>query len=493
MDESVKDIFDAFQGKQKKEQENIKSLRVTLKNIDILKNLPEDLEELFCTDLELNELPNLPKNLKYLNCNNNKLKSLPELPNDLTHLFCGDNELEELPKLPKNLLVLNCSNNKLKSLPEIPLSLKNLQCNKNELEALPNLKNIGFLNASNNKITKIPKNNVKTLLLSDNLITKVSDYIKHSDINISLFNNPIAKEIYHIVQPDLSLIQYREYNGEKFNVITFRKGTVLFRNYALLSVVAEDFIGKVKKSFLWGEEYYLSPDHLVWYSLSPFDEMFGSIKSINVLQQDITLILGLLPSEDIGKNIIFYEETKYQIECNKKKYKRKVQQGDYACFKDDFMEQNPDIMGSFQMYPGDDRKRFNYKDKFILDYETFYEDHSKYINIPEVVLYPRKIRDKKDRVLSKKSFNQEWFEKHIDEYNVKPLHIFENLYGNLEKYKNIMTQFLSPEGFTMDGNTYHMTINKKTRDFVIAEFAEPSLLEICLHVSDKNKEKFLKK
>lgn len=537
MDESLKDIFNTFQGKVKEQnvkKENAKVLTIkSSKDLYLLNELPEDLDELIIDPITLKELPKLPKNLKKLRCNVNALTKLPELPATLTNLHCYGNDIEELPelpdslisllcssnqlkklpklpknlyelecnfnqletlpKLPKDLGFLRCSSNKLKELPELPENLTQLICNQNQLESLPNLKNTRYVDASKNKISKFPKyGNVWTLLLNDNLITKIPKTINIT--HISLYNNPASEKLYHVGHPDMNLIQYREYNGEKFPVITFRKGTVLFRNYHDLSLVAEDFIGKVKKSFFWGEEYYLSPDHLIWYSLSPFDTMFGNIKSINVLQQDVTLILGLLPSEYIGRDIILFGETKFQIDCIDKKYKRKVEQGkDYGCFRDDFIEQNPDIMGSFQNFPSDDRKVFNYKYKFELDYETFYEDHSKYVNIPEIVLYPRKIRDTKDRILDKKKFNQQWFEKNIDEYNVKPLHVFEGNYNDLTKYKTIMDQFLSPEGFSIDGKVYHMTINKKTRDFVIAEFAVPELLDLCLPVSDKNKEKFLKK
>jgi hypothetical protein len=537
MDESLKDIFDAFQGKVKEYTKEEKKKKILIikssKDLYLLNELPEDLDELIIQPITLKELPSLPKNLKTLRCeinaltklpelpkfleqlhcngnelielpelpdtlisllcNSNKLKRLPKLPKNLYELECNLNQLEELPKLPNGLGYLRCYSNKLKELPKLPENLNQLICRQNELESLPDLHNTHYVDASKNKISKFPNYiNVYSLLLNDNLLTKIPKNIKIN--RLSLYNNPVAEKMYHVGQPDTNLIQYREYNGEKFPVITFRKGTVLFRNYHDLSLVAEDFIGKVKKSFLWGEEYYLSPDHLIWYSLSPFDTMFGNIKSINVLQQDVTLILGLLPSEYIGRDIILFGETKFQIDCIDKKYKRKVEQGnDYGCFRDDFIEQNPDIMGSFQNFPSDDRKAFNSKNNFELDYETFYEDHSKYVNVPEVVLYPRKIRDTKDRILNKKKFNQEWFEKHIDEYNVKPLHVFEGNYNDLTKYKTIIDQFLSPEGFSIDGNTYHMTVNKKTRDFVISEFASPELLELCLPISDKDKQKFLKK
>ena len=275
-------------------------------------------------------------------------------------------------------------------------------------------------------------------------------------------------------------------------MITFKKGTVLFRNYYRKEVIRQDFVGLPKSSFWFGQDYYLSPDHLIWYSLSPFDTLFGPIKSINVLQEDVKLILGLLPSEEVGTNIIYYGQTRYQTDCHLKKFKRKVEQLGYSCFKDDFLEQHPDIMGSFQIFPGDIRTFFDKENKFILDYETFYQDKER-TNIPEVVLYPRKIRDKKDRILSAKKFTNEWLAEHIDEYNMRPLHIFENKDDELENYKDILDKFLSPEGFEIDGVKYHMTLNKKNRDFVIVEFADECLLKHCIPIKVENKIEYYNK
>lgn len=516
MDESLKDIFDAFQGEIKEKIPIvIKELNIQKETIELLNSLPEDLEVLSCSNCGIDNLPKLPKNLKKLYCSFNNLTKLPKLPKGLIRLYCNNNQIVELPKLPKTIEFIHCGKNKLKSLPALPKNLDVLECNDNELKELPklppvlrrldcsnnqltflpSLKNILIVNAENNYITTIPKHSgVRDLFLNKNVIEEIPKSLKNSDVNIALFDNPVAKDLYHVSQADLNLIQYGKYNNDKFPIITFRKGTVLFRKHHDLALIAEDFIGKP-----FGDDYYLSPDHLVWYSLSPFEKYFGNITSINVLQNDVHLILGLLPSTYTGIDIIIHQPTFFQTDCDKKKYIRKVDQPMYKCFKDDFIEQNPDIMGSFQLYIGkaDDRTLFQYNEKFILDYESFYQDNTKKINIPEVVLYPRKIRDKEDRILHKQEFTQSWFEKHIEEFNVKPIHVFTNEGVNwkmsLDKYKNIMDQFLSPEGFSIDGNMYHMTVNKKTRDFVIAEFASPELLKLCLPISDKDKQKFLKK
>lgn len=472
--------------KQNIPSDSFKTLIITLDTINLINDLPKDLYELKCVNCKLKELPNL------------KLKT----PN-LKHLICSENELTELPELPEKLEWLNCNNNKLKKLPELPNTLITLNCYNNKLKKLPDLKNVKGCSANNNKISKMPKltRNIKNLFLKNNNISFVPKEYYNSDVNIALIGNPVAKELYHIESPDLKLIEYRVYHDEDFPVITIPKGTVLFRNHINPRFIARDFVGMLKKSFWNGEEYYLSPNHLVWYSLRPFEEMFGSVTSINVLQNDIKVILGLKPSKLNGFDIIHYGETNFQIECDKLKHKRKVPQKDgagneYACYKEDFIEQNPDIMGSFQNYPGDDATKFKFTKDFILDYETFYEDDSGYINVPELVIYPRKIRDIKDRIMKKKDFTEQWLENHIDEFNVKPLYIFDNEYfidgKDFTKYKEIIDKLLSPKGYEIGKTIYHMTVNKRDRSFIMKELANENVLKNCLDVADENKFKFLK-
>ena len=465
--------------------ESFKTISISLDNINLLNDLPEDLYQLICVNLNLQKLPNL------------KLKT----PN-LIELFCYGNQLKELPELPEKLVYLNCNDNQIKKLPELPETLKYLNCNNNQLKSLPDLKNLIGCSANNNKISKMPKltRNIIRLYLKNNNIKIIPKEYYSSDVITTLIGNPIGKEIYHITSTDLKLIEYRKYKEEDLPVITIPKGTVLFRNHPNPQVIANDFIGMPKKSFWFGEEYYLSSNHLVWYSLRPFEEMFGNTTSINVLQNDIKVILGLNPSNLTGTDIIFWRETKFQIECDKLKHKRKVPQTDgdgteYACYKEDFIEQNPDIMGSFQNYPGDDATGFRFNKKFILDYETFYEDSNKFINVPELVIYPRKIRDFKDRVMKKKDFTEQWLEDHIEEFNVKPLYIFNSEFNfggkDFTKYKEIIDSLLSNKGYEIEGTTYHMTVNKRDRSFIMKEFANETTLKHCLPV-ETDKLKFLK-
>jgi hypothetical protein len=137
--------------------------------------------------------------------------------------------------------------------------------------------------------------------------------------------------------------------------------------------------------------------------------------------------------------------------------------------------------------------------------EKALSDYDKYINTPELVLYPRRIRDTTDRITNIKDINTEWFSKHIDEFNFKPLVTIDasiydenidlddlnNLYKS--KIQNVLTAFLSPQGYKDPENreTYHMTVNKKDRTYVIAEFASEELLKDCLPIDYCDKVKYL--
>lgn len=82
-----------------------------------LAHLPEQLEELVCSQQHLQDLGTLPASLKYLIVHENKLKAL---------------DLESTPLLVK----LNISDNDMESLIHLPIPLKELYCDYNRLELL---------------------------------------------------------------------------------------------------------------------------------------------------------------------------------------------------------------------------------------------------------------------------------------------------------------------------------------------------------------------
>jgi hypothetical protein len=122
----------------------------------------------------------------------------------------------------------------------------------------------------------------------DNNITFPKNKTEYRKSNIAVNQDIIKNWLREKHNIFIDIIPF--YNEEDLPIITIPKGTVLFRNHDNPQVIANDFVGMPKKSFWNGEEYYLSSNHLVWYSLRPFEKMFGDITSINVLQNDIKVI-----------------------------------------------------------------------------------------------------------------------------------------------------------------------------------------------------------
>ena len=152
---------------------NLKILDCTGNQLTKLPELPANLKQLYCSRNQLTELPILPPNLKILECVKNKLSfDLPPLPNDLEELYCSNNPLFYLQErvrmknssrnfslpLPEKLKILECNDNRLYELPTLPINLEQLNCsNNNRFEKLPPLPpNLNRLNCSNNNLTELP-------------------------------------------------------------------------------------------------------------------------------------------------------------------------------------------------------------------------------------------------------------------------------------------------------------------------------------------------
>lgn len=518
---------------------NLKELELSGLNLDSIEKIPSSLKILDISDNKLTNLLDLPLTLEHLNISKNlleyvdvskldklisyecgfcKMKQLSNLPDNITRILCNNNELTKLPKLPPKLINLNCSNNKLTKLEKINLPMRTLNCSHNKIKILEFDENIfnkiGFytFNLSYNNLSEIPdiKNFDKisklTLDISHNKIKTVDEkFVNNKKIEINLIGNPLSKKYYHLAEVNKKNIQKRNLDDKEFQVITIPKGTVIFRNNHRMEHIIFDYIGA--QSVENPDEYILSPDHQLWFYLKPFDNWFGKVQTFNVVTRDIVVILGLLPSKLVGKDIIISNRNFIQVDCNTKKYKTKstFHNGGYQCLNDELIESHPDIMGALQNNKVDDSTFINSSrvDLDYLDYWTYYEDFDKYINIPELVLYPRRIRDTMDRVTNIKDINTEWFSKHINEYNFKPLVTIDASINNEEnwnssdlyksKVQNVITAFLSPQGYKdhVNGETYHMTVNKKDRTYVIAEFASEELLKDCLPIDYCDKVKYL--
>jgi Leucine-rich repeat (LRR) protein len=119
--------------------------------------------------------------LKYL-----ELKMFPDLDSDiienLEELYIGNNELESLPDLNhfKNLLVLDISINKINKLKKMPKKLIEFTCFDNKIEDISNISVCA---------------NLKTLFISNNLITSLDFLNNHQNLEILMANNNKISDI----------------------------------------------------------------------------------------------------------------------------------------------------------------------------------------------------------------------------------------------------------------------------------------------------------
>jgi hypothetical protein len=112
-------------------------LNVSGFDITSLPDLPEDLEELWCNNTQLDTLPDLPSELYVLWCSNTPLTSLPDLPDGLQEIRCYSTQITSLPTLPEQLLILHCSDTPLTSLPSLPSRLQQLYIDDTHITSLP--------------------------------------------------------------------------------------------------------------------------------------------------------------------------------------------------------------------------------------------------------------------------------------------------------------------------------------------------------------------
>lgn len=358
-----------------------------------------------------------------LDLSNKKLKYIYEIPSHIKALICDNNELEELPELPPKLTYLYCNNNKLKSLPKLPETLNTLVCYNNLLTTLPKLpKEMVCLEAENNLLTNMPKI-PKTLLFR-------------------FEGNPFSKNLYNIseLNPKNISIENEEY------YLTLKKGTILFHNMSYYKNYSEMYLG-----FKVDGKYILSPDHQTYFFLHPFCLTYGEITTINVLQNDVRIFLGLLPSKikkyEIGNR--FYQS------CDNVEYESKLKTP-YQCLIDKYR----DIHGwiTFDGYPkpgfwhGENCNFLKY-----YKYVSYYKDIDGYIDRPEVQLYPRRKKVLKDVVVNTDDYIS-YIDKHSDEFNYKTICMVNN--SNFNEYKKCIDSLLSKDGLCTNIGTFKAVHDK---------------------------------
>jgi hypothetical protein len=468
--------------------------------LNMVKSIPYFLTYINLSSNYIKNIPSFPDKLETIILSKNDLTIIPELPKNLKYLQINENRLVSLPKLPKKLEFLDVSSNNLKSLPDIPDTLLNVNASTNSISSIGKIsKNIVTLNLKSNNLKNLPvelPDSLKNLDLSYNKFETMPIVPSYTKMNIS--NNPLYINLRKLQPKYITTHKFSESSESEdssdssnlYKTVKIPKGTVLFHSAKRMEQFSELFVGYPYKSGT-ESEFRLHPQHLSFFYLSPSFQRseYGPNEGLFILTKDIEVVLGLLPSKDTKRQI----ELKYQEDCKNLDYDTAIEQK-YECFKRDFPNKAGYLTQGYRNFKTDPEvEKFNY-------FYSYFEDFEGNLNIPELVIHPRKERMQKDLILPKSDFSYTWLDKHIDEYMFKPFFIFEHkLEEGIPSSKSLfdyvykLKVLLSPEGFTDDSGTYHMTIHKDEGFYMIAEYTSPEVLNECLSVSDPEKEEFLKK
>jgi hypothetical protein len=465
-------------------------------NLRFLPFIPDGVNRLNFSNNKIITMKVIPYFLTYVNLSSNVLESIPQLPNRLETLILSKNSLLELPELPKTLTYLSVSENRLKTLPRLPPKLEFLDVSSNNLKKIPDLPDsINYVNASSNKIHSIGKvsKNITTLLLKSNELAELPilpESLKVLDVSYNKFEklpkipdytkmnityNPVEINIRQI-KP--TYVKTYTYEDQEYKTVKIPKGTVMFHSTNFLGQQIECFVGYNINNF-----YRLHPQHLTYFYLSPSFQHsdYGSNEALYILTEDVEVVLGVLPSHDTKRQI----ELNYQEDCTNLNYDTTLVQR-YECFKGNFQDKNGFFTQGYKNFKID--AELDKLDHFF----SFYTDFDGNVNVPELVIHPKKERSEKDIILPKEEVSFEWLDSHINEYKFKPFLIFEEG-QSIQNYLGKFRQLLSPEGLHDGKETFHMTVHKTQGFYMIAEYTSKKVLKECLSIEDDMKEEFLKK
>lgn len=521
--------------------------------LESLPSLPKNLQILRCGKNLLSSLPTLPSSLKILICKENSIQKIPSIPSNITKLDVSGNLIETLPKLPSNLKFLDCSNLPLKTKISFPsnletlicknlnltnldfnfLKLKNLDCSNNLITEIPFMYKLESLNCSNNNIEvlNVPPNlkvleaksshireidmfhnKLQYINVSDNLLhflPKLPPSLLFLSFNsnpmlnipafpsslrfISYYNTYFAEDSipnkYRYIS-DLSLISIIEYNGMDVELLTIPKGTVLFRN--LKGELLSDFLGV--KSYKDPDNYYLFPNHQVFFYQSPF--ALDSIAEYpNMVAfyttKDVKVVLGIYPGT-MYRNL---EIENFSVNCGEYKISSIYPGVKYdMCFDDEFMKQYPDVVGKINISDVDGKRHIQvaYDYPQIAKYYHYSEDSKGNIGVPEIALHPRRIRVNTEIVSNEKDINENFnLEESKDEYNYYPLIIGEHRKFQQDEFYMYVEELISPQGLAINDKTYHMTIDTRTKMYVLYEEASEETKKHCIPIKSNIKTNFI--
>jgi Leucine-rich repeat (LRR) protein len=499
-------------------------------NIATLPKLPNSIKSLTLDSLPLQSLPKIPTKLLNLNISKLKLTELPELPLKLEMLDCSDNYIADLT-LPSKLYTLNCSKNQIRKIPYLP-NLEFLNCSDNLIPELKNLaESLVNLNASHNRLSKFPcfesrDSQIENMNLSYNNISELpvitytnlyhldvsynnikdeKNILKLSrDIEFFFDGNPVYEKVAAKLKKTDLPYRPRFFKDEIINITKLPKGTVLFRAVTDPKFMMNDYTGYFKNSE--SKYSYIWPNFNVFFYPYPFVvEQIPLLLSDKtnmitcVLQNDVDIIMGLLPSKN-SRNDRYNNEIKYMKPCDKIEISEHFTGNNFdPCLDPDFLRQNKDVIGGLYLSPTDSDAQ-NVVDQSILKYlpyRRYFQDHNNSVGVPEIILYPfRERKDKEVKFNRTETTSPGWLAKHISEYNYLPVNISKHKFYTDSDFYNFVVQALTPEGYTSTGEggggeTLHMTIDTLTHFYVIAEYADEATLKRCIPLEEPNKIKFL--
>jgi hypothetical protein len=302
----------------------------------------------------------------------------------------------------------------------------------------------------------------------------------------------------------VELIEIRKYKDEDVPLLTIKKGTVLFRTVVEEKVLISDYLGI--KTSEENSNYCLPSNYNVFFFTCPYvfdinkfhrKDAEGKTPTIAlyVILKDLKVALMVKPSKLIraneGKDNIISTSCVNFTFCDGLKGRNYD-----PCFYEEFMKENPDVVGSYSIQPSDTypflkklkTKVYNPFRKFI----SLVKDE-KYYGSPELMLYPKRIRSLDDintnlEEIDLQSFitNGDFNYYPIATYFHKPLDASDELYISLQK-------LISPEGLRIDGEQLHMTIDKRTYFYTIYESVESQDMKYLVPLKEKKKLSLLQK
>jgi len=191
------------------------TLKIDLKNLDLLAYLPSRLVELYCGYIQLTHLPELPHTLRVLNCPHNRLRQLPKLP-ALTVLDVTSNCLSHL-HVPKTLTKLYCSFNDGIELSTLPIGLKELYCCNNHMTELCLPPRVEVVYCSYNQLSSLTlPDGLKDLCCDHNRIKRL--VLPETLVALDCVDNQIASLVLPSTLRELSA------NYNRLTSVTLNKG-----------------------------------------------------------------------------------------------------------------------------------------------------------------------------------------------------------------------------------------------------------------------------